>query len=321
MKEMVMKRLVYILLILSFITAVVACGGIIEDNPDSNEMPNQSVELGTSESHRTPSVTTTTIVPTEPDNQTPYESPPSATYERPLLDDSNYNVSIYDGLKKVVMKDLTILSFDFLSEYDNVGELVIINCMIPEGVVLPLLEDLEALDIRTIYGQDEFAFVNNSLPLPKLRSLFIANNGDEIGDVLLEIPSLEGIIVRAANPVEIIAHNSQIIDLVIFAGASDDVDVELPNLDGLERFHNLETLNIHAGIEDISPLSGCYNLWYLEILCSKRIITLKPLMELKNLEVIGMKIRAYEQLPQEDRDYFRELSDAEEGRPYVWLCN
>ena len=229
----------------------------------------------------------------------------AANGERPLLAESDYaNARNYGGewWEILYLNGLTIESFDFLLELDNLRSLDIRNCTIPPGVVFPQHNALTRLTISNIAGQDETEFVVTSLPLPNLVRLTITIDDSGAGVVLPKIPSLDRIIISSNNPIEYVANNNQISALVIEAtlGLFD-----LHSLDGLETFTELEQLNVGALFSDLSALAECHKLEYLDISDAKAIDTLNPLVGLQNLETIYINGKAYYDLPQEDRDHFR----------------
>lgn len=242
------------------------------------------------------------------------EASPDVQYDMPVL--TEYD----DSYGYIRLNGVTILSFDFLYEIEDKSKLSnisISDCIIPEGVTLPNIDELTTLSITCIEGQDEVAFVNNSLPLPNLETLIIRTGSYPGGiwkdaGVLDEISTLVAINILAANPIEVIANNNHIEHLVIFwMPYEDEVTEKLAKMDleGLENFKNVRYIIIYADFEDITPLSGCESLDDLEITAARSLKSLMPLADLENLAYIYMHSVAYDNLPEEDKAAFPLYTD------------
>jgi len=293
---MIQRLIVIIIYFLSTAIILSSCRDVISDAPDQNQSATPKEKIN---------IDTTNI----PQDET-------IIVENPIQDELNF----YSELNQVILKDMIITSFVFLQDYKNLDHLIIINCTIPDGIFLVQLDILKRLEVYDLVGQDECAFINGSLPLPNLEGLLINNGGRLSRDVLVNIPSLNDITVKTSNPIEIITMNNQITSLTVSTDVNDEDDMML-SLIGLEQFYNLEYLTIYSELDDLSPLSSCYNLKMIEIVASSRVKSLSPLIGLPNLETIGMKWKAYDLLPSEEKEHFTTVTQNEADKPMIWFSS
>jgi hypothetical protein len=155
--------------------------------------------------------------------------------------------------KSFLLRKRSIESFEFLenisSEALELTQIIIEDCTISDGTIIPYIESLTSLDI---YDR---------------------------------------------NAYQIIQNNAHILDLTINTGESQ-------NFDGLVQFEKLETLSSNDQINDLTALSSCKNLRILGIETTDEILSLEPLYNLPNLELVKLSEKTFAHLPDETHQHF-----------------
>ena len=234
-------------------------------------------------------------------------------HEYPILKDAvtltlerNHESNLEYGT--LLVYNWKIECFDFLSEFDNVRILMLIECYIPQGVTIPPIEQLNSvveIHFSDIYGSGVADVLVDVLPLPNL-DVLVLSGALPSTYALPTVPSLTDIYVDVPDASNIIVNNTHITGILSFSRYPnfESIYCSIQTLDSIGRFTQVQVLYLPAAVRDLSPLAEFMNLRILYINKNMKIDSLMPLYGLLYLQEIHIKDQAYYVLPKYERAIF-----------------